>query len=197
MVLSSFNEWRGNYLASLPTNDDAHLFSGFDFINNTLGLAPLDSICLASTREHCGFQYNCPPIKDTCDELRDGQCVTIDDVQRCCYAHRQGSISMVTQGRGTAADAVVVAHEIGHQLDFNHDNLASDPVAAPCAESGNIMGAVSTGGESDWSECTKTKFKNVIFPRLSQHRRHYQVRQRDPGGWRAVRLRGDRLHRER
>ena len=49
---------------------------------------------------------------------------------------------MVTQGRGTAADAVVVAHEIGHQLDFNHDNLDSDPVAAPCAASGNIMGAV-------------------------------------------------------
>ena len=161
VVLDSFNTWRGDNLASLPTNDDAHLFSGFDFKDNTLGLAPLGSIC--SAREHCGFQYNCPPIKDTCDELGDGQCVTIDDVQRCCYAHRQGSISMVTQGRGTAADAVVVAHEIGHQLDFNHDNLDSDPVAAPCAASGNIMGAVSTGGESDWSECTKTKFKNVIF----------------------------------
>ena len=144
VVLDSFNTWRGNNLASLPTNDDAHLFSGFDFKDNTLGLAPLGSIC--SAREHCGFQYNCPPIKDTCDELGDGQCITISDVLECCYAHSQGSISMVTQGRGTAADAVVVAHEIGHQLDFNHDNEASDPVAAPCAASGNIMGAVSTGG---------------------------------------------------
>ena len=28
---------------------------------------------------------------------------------------------------------------------------------------GYIMGAMSAGDESDWSDCTKTKFKNVIF----------------------------------
>ena len=160
-LLGKFQAWHGANLASLPSNDDAHLFSGYDFKGDTIGLATLGSIC--SKREYCGYKFNCPPIKDTCDELGDGYCVTISGVQRCCHAYSQGSISEVNTVRGTAASAVVVAHEIGHQMNFNHDGLSSDPVAASCAESGYIMGAVSAGGESDWSDCTKTKFKNVIF----------------------------------
>ena len=160
-LLGKFQAWHGANLASLPSNDDAHLFSGYDFKGNTIGLAGLNTIC--SNREYCGYKYNCPPVKAACDELGDNSCLTISGVQRCCYAYQQASISEVNTVRGTAASAVVVAHEIGHQMNFNHDGLSSDSVAASCAESGYIMGAVSAGGESDWSDCTKTKFKNVIF----------------------------------
>jgi len=159
-LLGKFQAWHGANLASLPSNDDAHLFSGYDFKGNTIGLAGMGTIC--SKREYCGYKYNCDAA-GTCDELGDGYCLTISGVQQCCYPYSQGSISEVNTVRGTAASAVVVAHEIGHQMDFNHDGSSSDSVAASCAESGYIMGAVSAGGESDWSDCTKTKFKNVIF----------------------------------
>ena len=58
----------GGDLASLPSNDDAHLFSGYNIKGNTIGLAGLNTIC--SNREYCGYKYNCPPVKAG-DELGD------------------------------------------------------------------------------------------------------------------------------
>ena len=165
-LLDAFNAWRGANLGTLPDNDVAHLFSGRDFDGQTVGLAPQQgdlSASICDEREHCGMEWRRGRY------LQPGECVESEAYGvRCCHHWAAGSISQVHKDDfGTSA--TTVAHEIGHQLGFQHDGEAGeagDPTTqrgAACSEHGHIMAAIGTDGlVPTWSTCSKETYDETI-----------------------------------
>lgn len=136
-LLVAFNEFRREYIDSLPSHDVAHLLSGRDLEGSVIGLGYVGGACDDDSQ---------------CEELNNAN--NYCNVNGCCV-RIAGSISQQTVSYEVFGGETA-AHEIGHQLGFQHDGTEG------CASSGYIMQAsasVSAASESlTFSSCSIATF---------------------------------------
>jgi hypothetical protein len=75
-------------------------------------------------------------------------------VRAMCATSRSGGINQMTMG-SAAANAGVVAHEMGHNFAMNHDSASCSCVKADGTTSTRCLMAPSAGGTQSWSGCSK------------------------------------------
>ena len=194
-LLGKFQAWHGANLASLPSNDDAHLFSGYDFKGNTIGLAGMGTIC--SKREYCGYKYNC----DAAGVRRARRWLLRHDQRRPAvlltplaglhiggeHGQGHGGFRRGRRARDWPPDGLQPRRLV---VRFRRGFLRGERLHHGRGERGRRERLVRLHQDQVQERHLRRQ------PRVSQHGRDDKVRQRDPRSRRAVRLRRVGLHRE-
>ncbi len=78
-----------------------------------------------------------------------------------CSTTNSCGVSEARFGRTIASSSVIVAHEMGHNFNSNHDSSGNS-----CPSSGFIMAAIACSNCATWSSCS-TNYINTFLPRAT------------------------------